>query len=190
MIMSMLAVVGCVPHLYSEDSGGDTTWEAPENSWSSKTPPSGLAPEGFDEGDVVFDLRGLDQFGDEVSLWQFYGSLVVLDISTQWCAPCQDLARGAQETVEHDQGDDVVYLTLLGEDTEGESSTSETCEQWADAFGIEAPIITDPSDLRKEIVDDGSYPRVMIIGRDLRVEITEIENPTDPKIRSAIDELL
>jgi thiol-disulfide isomerase/thioredoxin len=187
MGLTLLLVVGCIPHLYSSDSGGLGAWEQPENSWVSGTPPSDLTGEGFFQGEVVPDLRGLDQFGSEVSLWQFYGHVLVLDISTMWCAPCQDLARGVQETAEFYEDQGLVYLTLLGEDVEGNPSTAENCQEWADAFSIESPIITDPDEVRWDIVTDNSYPRVMIINTDMRVLIEEIESPTDPKIRDAIE---
>ena len=51
-------------------------------------------------------------------------------------------------------------------------------------------VLTDPGEVRRQIVTDNSYPRVMIIDRDLTVAIEEIETPTDPKIRAAIDDLL
>ena len=186
----LLALTGCVPHLYT-DSAVPWDWVVPVNSWEVGAPPDGLLGEGFFVGDVIPDVRGQDQFGDEVSLWQFYGGLVVLDISTVWCAPCRDLARGVQETAElyHDRG--VTYLTLLGENLEGEPTSPEDCAEWADAFGItSAPVVTDPVEVRRDIVTDNAYPRVIIVGRDLRVEIEEIETPTDPKIRDALDGLL
>ncbi len=186
----LLMLSGCIPHLYTSDSDTGASWSCGENDWGDDVPPETLAGEGWFEGDVVPDLRGYDQHGDEVCLWQFYGDLVILDISTMWCAPCQDLARGVQETAEHFADDGVVYLTLLGEDTEGDPSTPENCEQWAGAFGIETPVLTDPGEVRRDIVTDSSYPRVMVIGRDLSVAIEEIETPTDPEIRDAVENLL
>ncbi len=186
----LLLLTGCIPHLYSSETGADEAWSCSENDWGGDGPPADLAGEGWYEGDVVPDVRGFDQHGDEVCLWQFYGDLVVLDISTMWCAPCQDLARGVQETAEYFSDDGVVYLTLLGEDVEGAPSTSENCEEWAGAFGIETPVMTDPADVRRDIVTDNAYPRVMIIGRDMRLAIDEIETPTDPEIRDAVDGLL
>ncbi len=190
MAVTLLLLTGCIPHLYTDTSDSGGAWRCGDNGWTGDGPPSGLVAEGWYAGDVAPDLRGFDQHGDEVCLWQFYGDLVILDISTMWCAPCQDLARGVQETVEHYAGEELTYLTVLGEDVEGEDSTSENCEEWAEAFGIEAPVLTDPAEVRKEIVTDNSYPRVMIIGKDLRVAIEEIETPTDPEIRDAVDGLL
>ena len=190
MGVTLLMLSGCIPHLYTSDADTGASWSCGENDWGGDGPPDDLVGEGWFEGDVVPDVRGYDQHGDEVCLWQFYGELVILDISTMWCAPCQDLARGVQETAEHFADDGVVYLTLLGEDTEGDPSTPENCEEWAGAFGIESPVLTDPSEVRREIVTDNSYPRVMVIGRDLSVVIEEIETPTDPEIRAAVEDLL
>ena len=58
-----------------------------------------LAQEGFREGQVIPDMRLMDQYGDEVSAWQFYGMVIALDFSTEWCAPCQELAKEVAASV-------------------------------------------------------------------------------------------
>ena len=90
--------LGCTPHLVSvEEEITGLNWEAPENDWPSNEPPNTLEGEGFSEGQVPHDFRVPDQHGDEVSLWQFYGSVILLDISTMWCGPCQQIAREVDE---------------------------------------------------------------------------------------------
>ncbi len=186
---SLVALLACAPRIYTDGDTG-SSWTAPENTWESSEPPRDLQGEGFEEGEVVPDVRGVDQHGDEVSLWQFYGKLIVFDVSTQWCAPCQELARGTEETYQLYRDRGVVYVTLMGEDIVGQPATQETTLEWADAFGITAPVITDPAEVRHEVVADNLYPRVMIIGRDLTIEIDRIDSPSDPAIRAALEGLL
>ena len=68
----------------------------------------------FDEldlsiGETPPDMCMKDQFGNDVSLWQFYGQLILLDVSSEF----QVLAPDVEEiwTDYKDQG--FMYLTLL-----------------------------------------------------------------------------
>ena len=90
----------CIPVLTSpsDDSGSSGSWIAPDNSWVSAEPPSDLVGEGWQEGQVVPDARFFDQYGQDVSIWQFYGQVIALDVSTIWCAPCRELAAHVDET--------------------------------------------------------------------------------------------
>lgn len=175
----------CAPHLYSADGGGDGAadtdlWTAPANSWPSASPPEGLVGEGMEEGQTVLDVRGTDQFGAEVSLWQFYGSVVLLDISTLWCGPCQDLAKNAEAVYQDYKDQGFVYLTVIHENVQGRDPTTDDLNLWAglpaqvpdgDYDRITAPIIADPEGASGSIgaVRNGSYPAALVIGRDLKV---------------------
>src|SRR5687768_2227270 len=103
MRVALIAVIstGCVPHLYSSGGAGQPSeWVAPENTWTVTPPPATLEAQGYGEGDVIPDFRLVDQHGDEVSLWQFYGNVILLDVSTIWCGPCQQLALETEHTWE------------------------------------------------------------------------------------------
>lgn len=169
----MLAVLGgCVPHL--ESSGPDVVidWEAPVNSWriTDTPPPSGTKCGGYDAGDRPCDLRLPDQFGDEVSLWQFWGDVIVLDISTVWCGPCQKLAESTQATYEHFEPKGFMYLTLLQQDAHGQPTKPEDVQMWVDAFGIEAPVLDDGGmSAAGALLSEGTYPAVLIIDRKMKV---------------------
>jgi len=55
----------------------------PDNTWwhaDAADVPDDLVGTGWDVGDVAPDFTLLDQFGDEVQLYQFYGQVIVLDI--------------------------------------------------------------------------------------------------------------
>ncbi len=175
MVGVLTLVLGCIPHLESPDGGVPQDWLPPENSWPSAEPPAGLVGEGWFEGDVVPDVRGLDRYGDEVSLWQFYGQPVVLDVSHVWCRPCQDLAAklpGLEEDFP-----EANFVTLLVTDIEGEPSDPQDCADWADAFGLHSPVITDPELSSEPIVVTNSYPYAVLIDPDLTVWLDQVESP-------------
>ena len=183
----------CIPVLTSpdaDDSGADGVWSAPENSWISTTPPAGLEGEGWREGEVVPDARFFDQNGNEVALWQFYGQVIAVDVSTIWCSPCRELASHVNETWLDYVDQDFMYLTVLGEDTQGDVPDVDELMTWATDYNITAPVLNDPDHHSYDIVPDGTYPRVLIIDRNLMVVEDQVNPVDDATIRSAIEAAL
>jgi len=198
MLVYLLAM-GCVPVLESPntgsaDSGPDTedcSWEALQNTWEQSTPPNCLEAQGFEEGQVVPDMRLVDQHGDTVSLWQFYGDLIVLDFSTMWCAPCAVLAEGVDETWEEFEGEGFMYLTVLSQDVFSNVPDVEDLTQWADDHSITAPVLSDDGTYTDEVIPPGaSFPLLMLIDRNMKVSVGQITPAEDAAVRSAVEAAL
>lgn len=196
----LLLCAGCVPRLYSDaTSDSDVAWRAPANTWPVSEPPAGLEGQGMDEGEIVYDVRGTDQFGDETSLWQFAGSWILVDISTMWCAPCQDLARGTEDVAQTYKDRGLVYVTLLHENLLNEAPTLEDLGLWArfpeggeGAYDlITQPIVADPKGRSGslEAVRANQYPVVLLVGPDLRV-VERIEPPQESRVIEVIEATL
>jgi thiol-disulfide isomerase/thioredoxin len=181
---------GCVPVLTSPDGGpdSDAPWVAPENSWPMSEVPDSVKGEGWSEGDVVKDARWTDQFGAEVSLWQFYGRVIVLDFSTLWCGPCQVLAADVQATAD-DYPDDLTYVTILVEDLDGNVPDTEELSYWGEYFGITSPIVSDTANIAPTLLPDSSYPGLFLIDRDLVIH-GRIDPASDETIRAEIESAL
>jgi peroxiredoxin len=183
---SLLVLAGCAPHLYTNGAGAED-WVPPTNGWSLTEPPADLQPAGWQPGQVAPDFRLTDQFGDDVSLWQFYGNVVLLDVSTMWCAPCQTIAADAEETWRDFEDQGFVYVTVLHEDEHNEPPDLEDVNRWADAFGITAPVLADPDRSGTgSSVTQGQYPSMMVIGRDMVVD-ERVVDLTDAGVRKAIE---
>ena len=188
--ITALFTSGCVPHLESVAGQGKWSWDAPENSWELTEPPDGTVGTGFNEGDTVPDFRLGDQLGDEVSLWQFYGDVILLDISTVWCAPCQELAKETAATYADYKDEGFTYITVLQEDVEGGKLDLDEVNQWVDAFGIVSPVLDDDSKAGTgAAISQGQYPAVILINRKLKV-VERINPPEDDVVRSAIESIL
>ncbi|MEQ1501365.1 MAG: TlpA disulfide reductase family protein [Myxococcota bacterium] len=178
---------GCIPHLYSDGADALGPWTAPDNDWGIASPPAELAGTGFEVGQTAPDVRLVDQFGAEVSLWQFYGSVVLLDVSTMWCGPCQNLGESTEEVWSDYRDDGFVYLTVLQENLTYGDVTTGDLNEWADTFGISAPVL---NDTEKTVPIPAGYPTVSVIGRDMRV-FERVNPPDDDSVlRGAIEAAL
>ena len=182
------------PRLYTAGGGAGGTgadWVLPENGWDvGEAPPSTLKGEGFAVGDVLPDLRLADQHGDEVSAWQWYGMVLAIDVSTMWCGPCRGLAADVDETWADYRDDGFMYITLLPQDQAGAVPDRSDLNNWADQFGISAPVLSDDVGWSYQIVPDNTYPRIVIVGRDMRVRVDQVTPAEDRAIRSAIEDAL
>ena len=184
-----LVLSGCIPNLTTGKV--DEPWSCSSNEWLTNSPPDQLKGEGFFEGQILRDAALVDQNGDETCIWQFYGQVLVVDVSTMWCKPCQEIAEGVQETYEHYEGQDFSYLTILTEDVDRNEPTVEDLVEWVGFFGIEQPVLMDPlANYSGGSLDGGNYPAIIIVDREMRITDRITSQPSDEKIRDAVDAVL
>lgn len=185
--MLYVLLTACIPELTTPGGKGSSQeYTPPENAWPAADSLPDLEGEGFDDGELVERQLLSDQNGQTVDLWQFYGYVWVLDVSTIWCQPCQDLASELQETADDYADDDFVYLTVLAENLEGDVPGTEDLAGWAESWGIEnQPIVSDEAGFTGTLTG-GQYPLVLVIGRDLRVA-GRVTVPDDALVREAIE---
>ena len=197
-----LLATACAPRLYSDPNEIVEPWEAPSNAWDAVTPPEALVGEGVSVGQRIVDIRGMDQHGDEVSIWQFWGQYVLVDLSTMWCGPCQDLAIGAEAFFQHYKDEGVMHLTVLHENEINEPCTLEELEAWSrfPSFHpdpdhpydvITAPIVSDPGGISGSIraIQDNRYPVALLVGPDMRV-VARIDPATESRVEEVLEEAL
>jgi len=121
-------------------------------TWAILTMVMGCAPTidqpaGADEcenslGNIACDFSMMDQDGQQVNLYDFHGKVIVLDFSAMWCGPCQLAALDVENTVEKYGAENVVYITLLMEDSSGNPPDKKDLQKWAETFEIEdSPVL-------------------------------------------------
>lgn len=166
----VLALGGCSTVVVRDlepvlELGVQPDWEAPDNRWPTARPPSNLSGEGFEEGQTAPDLRLPDQFADEVSLWQFYGQVVLIDTSVVQCAPCWDWAPILEQLAEELADDGLVVITVLQLDELNADPTLSDLVAWADTFGLTTPVLDDGY----RWVDAPGWPYFMLVDREMHI---------------------
>lgn len=102
---------------------------------------------GYEMGDHPCDFTLKDQSGEDWNLYDNYGSLIVLDFTAEWCYYCQVAATDAQTVQDAYADDDLIYVTLMIEDSSGNPPSQDLLTRWADQFNISAPILAGNRDM-------------------------------------------
>ena len=84
-------------------------------------------------------MRLLDENGDTVSLWQFYGDLIVLELTTMWIYPMQ--YDWATPLVDEYADDGLVHVVVLVENALSEPPDQDDLLVWAEGIGISGPVL-------------------------------------------------
>ena len=131
-LLSTMYVAGCTPSL--ENSGDSHTGIDAKHAWETWETCSQIT------GDHPCDFTLTDQNGTDVSLSDFHGGVIVLDLSTMWCGPCQ-MAASETQSVQDKYSGRITYITVLIENLEGVDPVQKDLSLWSDVFGINAPIL-------------------------------------------------
>jgi len=147
----------------------------------------------IDAGDRVGRLVGVDQFGEEVDLYDFANQdrPVILDVSAAWCPPCKNTASwlaggsdpfGLEAEFAHvreavDSGE-IYWVTVLEQNSAGGAPTHETCEDWDEDYPHESiPVLADPVvDQLMQHLGQGGYPNFHALNDELVIEYLNDRN--------------
>ena len=105
---------------------------------------------GYETGLHSCNFTFLNEKGEEVSLYDFYGKTIILDFSTMWCYYCQQAAYDIPNSLELFENDNIAYITILVENWTGQSPTQDDLTEWVGHFGLISPVLSGP---REEIID-------------------------------------
>jgi thiol-disulfide isomerase/thioredoxin len=144
-------------------------------------------------GDHACNFSLMDQTGNDWSLYDHHGSIIVLDFSAMWCGYCQKAAVVAQEIQDKHKDDDVVWVTVLLQNNYGQSPTLADLNKWASAFEMtSAPVLSGNQSIIDKSAKNGfnirSWPGFVIIDRDMKISY-ELFGWNEMQVKSWLEEL-
>lgn len=116
---------------------------------------------GDDIGEHMCNIELKDQNGSNFNLYDHVGKPIVLDFSTMWCGYCQVAAQEVTSVQAAYADHDLLYITVLVEDSSGAAATVTDCANWASVFGIiDQPVLAGS----REMLQSGENGGIEITG--------------------------
>jgi peroxiredoxin len=143
-----------------------------QGGWDRAPWPSDLEEQevGYAIGSVSPNFALPDAYGDNVGLWSFFGSVILIKNSAAWCGPCRASEEEAEERYQRFGEEGFIQITLLAEDEGYEPSEQDDLERWRDDFSLTFPVVSDEGwAVSNGYEQDGGIPTYSLIGRDMTI---------------------
>ena len=133
----------------------DTSGNAAISDQTFETLPA--IPVGFQVGNraPAFTLQNLD--GDDVTLSNFRGKIVMVNFWATWCGPCKDEMPHIQAVFDSRPDDDLAILTINLQET------AEAVQSFVDSEGFTFPVLLDPEGEAAGSYSVSEIPRTFFI---------------------------
>ena len=122
-------------------------------------------------GDHPCNFKLVDQDGKEVELYDYYGKVIIIDLSTMWCGVCQQIAPKGKSLVEEYGSKNLVWLTVLIEDESGLAPDRDDLQRWVDSFGAAPPVLSGDRSLIDPSAESGypvtGWPTLAVVNREM-----------------------
>ena len=115
-------------------------------------------------GDIAADFSAKDSSGQTVSLYDYFGKVVLLDFSSDFCGSCRREAEHLEELFQNhkEKGFQIILLLLSGQPSE-----------WTRAYKLTFPVLEDWSLNVMGIYGEDYVPLNIILDRNMTIRYME-----------------
>jgi peroxiredoxin len=171
------------------------SWNYEGGTWCDRSRAAETAySTGWGLTDVLPNFALEDQRGEGLSLYQFYGNVILLDFSAGWCSPCRDTAAEAQTFWTELREDGFMIIHILTQDNGSQEPSTDFLVSWASQYDIEFPVTRDPTALALDAFSaEGLYsalPFLVLVDSNMVVDSTYTGSGQDESIRARAEELI
>ncbi len=173
------------------DTGMDDT--GVEIETGDTAPPIDTSPpytgEGYDRGDVAYNLVAPDHRGADWRLYQQGNNPVVIVLGYGQSYTFQDICTWLPEIEDEFSAYSVEVVALLFLDTLGLDATEETAAAWADHFDL-STVLYDPEHTVRGEWSNTTQVKTYLIDRDKVIQWTNMEATSQEQLRQEIGDLV
>lgn len=133
-------------------------------------------------------FSAVDMAGQEVSLREYRGDVVLLNIWATWCLPCRR-EMPALERVYREQAKDGLRVVAVSIDA---ATSRPEIDRFLETHQITFEVLHDPDQRALQVFETTGVPETFLIGRDGRVlrRWSGLIDPLSPSIRAQVDAAL
>lgn len=142
------------------------------------------AAQGVNQGNRARDFTLETLEGDELSLWDYQGNVVLVNFWATWCAPCRDEIPDIQATYETYQDDGFVVLGVNVEESR------QQVEPFVAALGMTYPVLLDETGQVLKMYRAIGLPMSVILDQDGVIQVRHIGYVTAAQLERYLAQLL
>lgn len=109
---------------------------------------------------IAADFTAVNQNGQSVSLYSYFGKVVLIDFSADWCGPCRDEAAKAEALYQTHKSKGFEIVTIL---------ISGSPAVWASTYGLTFFVLDDAAESLWAIYGEGYIPLNIILDRNMTI---------------------
>lgn len=122
----------------------------------------------------------VDADGNEVSLYDYLGKVVLLNTAASWCVPCREETPSLRDDIWRTfKDEDFVIIQLIVEDSNYNGATAATAAAWREEFGLDYVVCADPDWTLRPYFLSEVIPFNMLLTRDFQIELMTHEYDKD-----------
>jgi len=115
-------------------------------------------------GEIAADFSAKNWDGKNVSLYDYFGQVVLIDFSADWCGPCKEEAGHLEKIYQDYKDSGFQIITLLISGYPG---------IWASDYKLTFPVVADTAEKVFGIYTEGYVPLNIVLDRNMTIRYKE-----------------